>query len=73
MTYDQALMKYGKPISITEGEAVFLATWGNQSTIKATIPLYRTMMTMPISKGWKLDLAFDKYTKKLRNWNHSEG
>lgn len=68
LTYDQALMTWGEPSSTFEGDEIFLATWGNQTSGNAIFPINKTWFSMPIESGWRLQLSFDKKTRLLKGW-----
>ena len=70
MTYDQALMTWGEPASVFEGDEIFIATWGNKQGGGAVFPIGNTWFAMPIENGWKLQLSFNKMTRKMVSWKH---
>ena len=72
MTYDDAIMRWGRPLSKVDGDNIFLATWGDQRTGAVAIPLGNGIVAAPVNHGWKLELAFEKETKLLRNWRMNE-
>lgn len=72
LTYDQALMTWGQPASVFDGDEIFLATWGNANSGSAIFPIYNTWFSLPIESGWKLQLSFSKTTRKLLSWKYDK-
>lgn len=74
MTYDKAIMQWGPPTSVAEGENIFVATWLYSQTSGAITAPVGTMylLTMPISHGWKLELTFDKKTNRMIYWKYNQ-
>ena len=72
MTYDDAIMRWGSPLSKVDGDNIFLATWGQQSTGAVAMPLGTGVVAAPVNHGWKLELSFDKETKRLRSWRANQ-
>jgi len=72
MTYDEALMTWGEPASLFEGDEIFIATWGNKESGGAVFPVGKTWFAMPIESGWKLQLSFNKKTRKMVNWKYDK-
>jgi len=65
-TYDDALIKYGTPDSVSEGEKIFAATWSYKETRGAMVNRFGIVR----SRGWELQLIFDKETKEMINWKY---
>lgn len=72
LTYDEALMTWGEPASLFKGDEIFIATWGNRSSGSALFPIENTWFAMPIENGWKLQLSFNKKTRKLVSWKYDK-
>jgi hypothetical protein len=72
MTYDEALMTWGEPASVFQGDEIFIATWGNSKGGGALFPIGKTWFAMPIESGWKLQLSFNKITRKMASWKHDK-
>jgi len=68
MTYDEALMRWGEPSSVVEGDEMFLVTWREEKSSKAVLPYRRSLFVVPVSHGSELRLSFDKNTKKMIKW-----
>jgi hypothetical protein len=72
MTYDDALMRWGEPSSVTQGEEIFIVTWRKEKEIKAVRTFRESLFVVPISRGSELRLTFDKSTKKMIKWDHKK-
>lgn len=72
MTYDDALMRWGEPSSVTQGEEIFVVTWRKEKESKAVLPFRESLFVVPISRGSELRLTFDKSTKKMIKWDHKK-
>ncbi|MBI5587323.1 MAG: hypothetical protein HY889_03040 [Deltaproteobacteria bacterium] len=72
MAYDEALLKWGAPNSVTQGDKIFIARWGKQEKERVTTRSYGATVTRPVSYGWDLQLFFDKASKKLISWKYNE-
>ena len=72
MTYDQAIVNWGQPASIVEGEDITLVTWGSQTSGSLAVPLMGMTATMPVSHGWELQLTFNKTTNRMVYWKYRE-
>lgn len=70
LTYDQALLTWGEPASVFNGDEIFLATWGDSKSGRMIFPIYKTWFNLPIEKGWKLQLSFNKISRRLINWKY---
>jgi hypothetical protein len=68
MTYDEALMTWGEPASVFQGDEIFIATWGDKESGSAVIPIGKSWFAMPIESGWILKLSFNKQTRKMVSW-----
>lgn len=76
-TYDEALMRMGKPNSIEQGDTIFVATWVRGRPPKNTIYTYParsagSIILRGIEARGTLTytvLSFDKRSKTLRSWN----
>jgi hypothetical protein len=72
MTYDDALMAWGEPVSIVQGDEIFVATWGGERGGNAVFPIGNMFVAMPFESGWKLLLSFNKETKRLVTWRYNK-
>ena len=72
MTYDQALITWGEPTSTFQGDEIFVVTWGAENLGGAVFPVGNAWIAMPIIKGWKLQLSFNKETRKLVSWTYDK-
>jgi hypothetical protein len=85
MTYDQALVRWGKPTAVVVGERVQIASWGNESLVGgAQVPVsmpplqpggppMNFVIQQPVvAHGWELRLSFDKSTNRLVDWHYRE-
>ncbi|MBI2412575.1 MAG: hypothetical protein HYV24_05140 [Deltaproteobacteria bacterium] len=79
MTFDEALMAFGAPESITHGEEIFVASWtwtsqGVKADPKDLLGLSAEQVLMlysiKVSHGENVLLTFDKQTKLLRQWRY---
>lgn len=68
ITYDEAIMTWGEPASVFQGDEIFIATWGDAKSGGAVFPIGNTWFAIPIEKGWKLQLSFNKVTRKMVRW-----
>jgi len=77
-TYDDCIIKYGKPDDITEGDEVFIASWSRTKTSylgmgSVTGNSYYPEaigFSIPVTHGEFLTLIFDKKTKLLKQWKY---
>ncbi len=72
MTYDQALMIWGQPVSMFDGDSIFIVNWGAESSSNVIAPVGNTIMAFPIKDGWNLQLGFSKKTRKLVSWKYEK-
>jgi len=72
ISYDEALMTWGAPVSIVEGDEIFLAAWGAEESGSAIIPIGKNWFGFPIKNGWKLGLSFNKKTRKMVHWQYDK-
>lgn len=72
MTYDEALMAWGEPNSVVEGDEIFIVTWRQEKSSKAVLPYRRSLFVVPVSHGSELRLTFDKDTKKMIRWDFKQ-
>jgi len=68
LTYDQALSNWGEPLSTTQGDTLFIVTWGSEKTGYATIPIGNILYTGKVSHGWNLQITFDKSSRQMTSW-----
>ena len=73
ITYDEAIMTWGEPASVFQGDEIFIATWGDAKSGGAVFPIGNTWFAIPIEKGWKLQLSFNKVTRKMVRWIYVNG
>lgn len=73
LTYDECLMVFREPTSTTQGDAIFLATWKNEKEDLLSWPLKvgkkQVHYHLTISHGQKLELVFDKVTRRVIDWS----
>mgnify|MGYP001467932372 CR=1 FL=1 len=72
LTYDNALMHWGQPSAVTQGEDIMIVTWSSEKTGSVFLPIGKMMVAAPVSHGWRLDLTFNKYSKKMIYWKYDE-
>ena len=72
ISYDEALMTWGEPVSLFEGDEIFLATWGAEESGGAIIPIGKSWFGFPIKNGWKLVLSFNKKSRKMIHWKYEK-
>ena len=72
MSYDDALARWGPPVSSAEGVNIVVATWGTSSTGTLAVPIGNMIYAAPVNKGWELRLTFDLDTQLLKSWNYQE-
>lgn len=70
VSYDQALMHFGEPASVFEGDDIFVVTWGTESLGGAVFPLGTGLVAFQLRDGWKLQLSFNKETRKMVTWKY---
>jgi hypothetical protein len=51
LTYDQAIMNWGTPILLTEGDKVFAAVWGAEYVGAVAMPVGKMVMAVPMKSG----------------------
>ena len=68
ITFDEAIMTWGEPASVFQGDEIFIAAWGNAESGGAVFPIGNTWFAVPIEKGWKLQLSFNKVSRKMVRW-----
>ena len=71
-TYDQAIMTWGQPVSVTQGDEIFVATWASSTSGSVAMPLGNMTYVAPVSSGFNLQLTFDKRTRSLKYWRYQE-
>lgn len=72
MTYDEALVNWGKPIELVQGDNIFVAKWGNETIgPRVVMPVGNMWVAGNPRHGWILQLSFDKRTKKLIAWKYN--
>ncbi len=81
MTYDDALVKWGAPKSVAQGDKIFVVRWEKKytETIREPYPMpypypwyRRHFITRRIVHGWELQLYFDRTSRKLENYRYTE-
>ncbi len=70
LLFDQALMNFGEPASLFQGDKIFVATWGTESLGGAVFPVGNALFAFPLRDGWKLELSFNKTSRKMVSWNY---
>ncbi len=70
LLFDQALMNFGEPASVFQGDKIFIATWGTESLGGAVFPVGNALFAFPLRDGWKLELSFNKISRKMVGWNY---
>jgi hypothetical protein len=72
ITYDEALMTWGEPASVFDGDKIFLATWGSGKSGSAIMPIGNSWFAIPIQSGWKLQLSFNKESRIMVGWKYDK-
>jgi hypothetical protein len=54
VTYDDALMTWGEPMSLVQGDEILVATWDGKKGGKAVFPIGTMFVAMPFESGWRL-------------------
>ena len=73
MTFDDAIRTWGPPVSIVQGNEIFVAMWASESNQGAVaMPLGNMTIAVPISQGFNLQLTFDKQSNIMRSWRYRE-
>jgi hypothetical protein len=72
MTYDEALMNWGEPVSEYEGDEIFIIVWGAEKRGDAIYPIGNALFAFQIEKGWRLQLSFNKKTRKMVSWKYDK-
>lgn len=72
LTYDRALITWGEPTSVVNGDEIFLATWGNEEADIVVLSTNKISWAFPIERGWKLQLYFNRATRKLFSWKYNK-
>lgn len=68
MTYDEALIKLGEPISVIEGKEIFIVTWREEKIRNIIEPRHKKIIVRKVVHGFELRLIFDKITNKMIKW-----
>ena len=55
---------------MTEGDQIFVAVWGSESTGAVAAPIGRSVMVLPVESGWRLTIGFNKITKKMVSYRY---
>ncbi|MCA9752972.1 MAG: hypothetical protein KC591_12325 [Gemmatimonadetes bacterium] len=69
LTYDQALMDWGHPAHVTNGDTIFLATWTEQEA--ATVGGEFARLFTAENGGPALNATFDLDTRTLQSFGFS--
>jgi hypothetical protein len=72
LTYDEALIKFGQPTSVTQGEEIFIASWSSEESGAVAIPIGNLVYAAPVSHGFVLQLTFGKISKLMQDWKYRE-
>jgi hypothetical protein len=77
MQYDTALGYWGEPISVFDGDEVFVVTWGSEKVgpvVTTAAPVGGAVIaaTSQSRHGWKISATFNKKTRILATINRSE-
>jgi hypothetical protein len=65
LSYDQALATWGQPLSVFQGDEVFITTWGSESSGVVAVPIGNMIYAGNVNHGWKLTATFNKNTRIL--------
>jgi len=70
MQYDEALGYWGEPISVFDGDNVFVVTWGSEKVgpvVTTAAPIGNAVIAATGQKrsGWKISATFNKKTRIL--------
>ena len=70
MKYDESLATWGEPISIFQGDTIFVVTWGSEKAgpiITSAIPVGKSAMivTDQSRSGWKISATFSNKSRIL--------
>ncbi len=71
LTYDEALVEWGHPSQITDGDRIFLATWGPAEAKKAGGDFGRLFLERVVSPQENVNVVFDLETRMLASWGFS--
>lgn len=76
LKYDLALISWGEPISVFNGDEIFVVTWGSDKAgpaVTAASPVASAVMssTRPDSHGWRISAAFGKKSRLLISINRT--
>ena len=63
LTLDEAVMKWGKPISVVDGAITSVAIWREEK---------KGLGAMVLPKGWELRIAFDRKTNTMTRWDYTD-
>lgn len=71
MKYDDGLANWGEPISVFQGDEVFVVTWGSEKvgpTVTTAIPIGRAAIVSTRQKrsGWEISATFSKESRILK-------
>lgn len=72
MTLDDAVVRWGPPVSRYEGDELVVAEWNSESTSQVVAPIGNMWVAVPVQHGWQLHLSFEKSSRKLSSWSYKE-
>ncbi len=70
-TYDEALTEWGHPHQVTDGDRIFLATWGPAEAQKTGGDFGRLFLDRAVSPEENVNAVFDVETRQLASWGFS--
>ena len=65
LTYDEALANWGEPLSVFQGDEVFVVTWGAEKSGAVAFPIGNIVYAGTVSRGWKLISIFNKSSRRM--------
>ena len=76
MTYDEALSTWGEPISIFQGDKIFVVTWGSEKVgpvITTATPVGNAAIvaTNQSRSGWKISATFSIESRILKSIHYT--
>ena len=72
LTFDDALSNWGEPVSVFQGDEVFVVTWGSEKSGVVVLPIGNMVYSSSVSRGWKLVVSFNKTTRRMTSVKYNQ-
>jgi hypothetical protein len=71
LTFDEALAEWGHPSQVTDGDRIFLATWGPAEAQKAGGEFGRLFLERKVAPEENVNVVFQNESRTLESWGFS--